>query len=199
MNDRPSSSSSGDAGAAPVVEGWLLQQQQEASGPAGPDTIQHHDQSPFVTHSRSHHHHHHHHHHHLYHHHQPTAAHLIKGATHSSVFSFSSRLCLVSYSALLFSFFFSYYYYLISLFISLVSLPINLLLSLVKSTRRRAWKWTSRYNIGSADDVVGGAPMSKAGAGGVDWLISFFPSVFESVFSFILPQRCEPKWNNKKM
>ena len=89
MNDRPSSSS-GDA--APVaVEGWLLlhqqqqqqqppqqQQHQETNGgPAGPDTIQHHDQSPFVTHSRNHQHHHLYHHHH---HHHQTAGHFMKGA-----------------------------------------------------------------------------------------------------------------------
>lgn len=96
MNDRPSSSSSGDAGAAPpgpspaAAEGgggggggWAMVQ--DSNGPAGPDTIQHHDQSPFVTHSshrnssgQYHHNNHHHHHQHnsLHVYHQP---HLIKG------------------------------------------------------------------------------------------------------------------------
>ena len=90
MNDRPSSSS-GDAGVAPpgpspATEGgggWAMVQ--DSNGPAGPDTIQHHDQSPFVTHSSNrnnssnsssqyHHNHHHQHNNHVYH--QP---HLIKG------------------------------------------------------------------------------------------------------------------------
>lgn len=91
MNDRPSSSSPGDAGIAPApaaAEGWGAMLQ-DSNGPAGPDTIQHHDQSPFVTHNSnrnngsSQYHHHHHHHHHqnnlLYHHHQQPP-HFMKGA-----------------------------------------------------------------------------------------------------------------------
>lgn len=95
MNDRPSSSSPGDAGIAPApaaAEGWGAMLQ-DSNGPAGPDTIQHHDQSPFVTHNSnrnngsSQYHHHHHHHHHqnnlLYHHHQQPP-HFMKGFCISS-------------------------------------------------------------------------------------------------------------------